>query len=157
MLSYYTPKMVCQIVGLTYRQIQYADWTGLARPSRKRCEKYRLYTFADLAKLFVMVQLNAEGVSPQRFRTLSGEWDKLIKQIRWPIAETVVLFDGQGFMLFSCDCLMSVKASKKLVRISLDDLRVRCERYSEAYEERRVADLDATDNQSLRVIPGGQK
>ena len=56
---------VCNIVGITYRQLDYWARTGLVRPSVKDAKgsgSQRLYSFQDLAMLRLIKRMLVSGV-----------------------------------------------------------------------------------------------
>ena len=62
---------VCGIVGITYRQLDYWDRTGLSRPSLARAHgsgSQRLYSYRDLLELKVIKQLLDAGMNLQKAR-----------------------------------------------------------------------------------------
>ena len=62
---------VCNIVGITYRQLDYWDRTGLSRPSLAKARgsgSQRLYGYRDLLELKVIKQLLDAGVNLQQAR-----------------------------------------------------------------------------------------
>ncbi|MGD1011918.1 MAG: MerR family transcriptional regulator [Acidimicrobiales bacterium] len=62
---------VCNIVGITYRQLDYWDRTGLSRPSlapARGSGTQRLYSYRDLLELKVIKQLLDGGVNLRQAR-----------------------------------------------------------------------------------------
>jgi DNA-binding transcriptional MerR regulator len=62
---------VCNIVGITYRQLDYWDRTGLSRPSLAKARgsgSQRLYGYRDLLELKVIKQLLDAGVNLRQAR-----------------------------------------------------------------------------------------
>jgi DNA-binding transcriptional MerR regulator len=67
----YRGPVVCKIVGITYRQLDYWTTTGLIKPSVRDAEgsgSQRLYGFDDIVQLKVIKSLLDAGVSLQRIR-----------------------------------------------------------------------------------------
>jgi len=67
----YRGKVVCTIVGITYRQLDYWARTGLIRPSIADAQgsgSQRLYSYRDLVSLKVIKNLLDAGVSLQKAR-----------------------------------------------------------------------------------------
>jgi DNA-binding transcriptional MerR regulator len=67
----YRGPAVCEIVGVSYRQLDYWTTTGLVIPSVRSAEgsgSQRLYGFEDIVKLKVIKRLLDAGVSLQRIR-----------------------------------------------------------------------------------------
>lgn len=68
----YRGPAVCDIVGISYRQLDYWTTTGLISPSVRDAEgsgSQRLYSFEDIVQLKVIKRLLDTGVSLQRIRT----------------------------------------------------------------------------------------
>lgn len=67
----YRGPVACKAVGITYRQLDYWDRTGMISPSI-RCAKgsgsHRLYSFRDILVLKVIKRLQDTGVSLQQIR-----------------------------------------------------------------------------------------
>ncbi|MGH9299096.1 MAG: MerR family transcriptional regulator, partial [Acidimicrobiales bacterium] len=62
---------VCKIVGITYRQLDHWDRTGLLSPSlasAKGSGTQRLYSYRDVVELRIIKQLLDAGVTLQRAR-----------------------------------------------------------------------------------------
>jgi DNA-binding transcriptional MerR regulator len=62
---------VCKIVGITYRQLDHWDRTGLMSPTLVRAKgsgSQRLYSYRDVVELRVIKQLLDAGVTLQRAR-----------------------------------------------------------------------------------------
>ncbi len=67
----YRGPTACNIVGITYRQLDYWARTGLVEPTVQRAEgsgSQRLYSFDDIVRLRVVKRLLDTGVSLQRVR-----------------------------------------------------------------------------------------
>lgn len=72
----YRGPTVCEIVGITYRQLDYWARTGLVIPSVQRASgsgSQRLYSFDDLVELRVIKRLLDTGVSLRRVREAIAE------------------------------------------------------------------------------------
>ena len=82
---------VCNIVGITYRQLDYWARTGLVRPSVKDAKgsgSQRLYSFQDLAMLR-LIKLDS-GVNLQQVRKAM----KTLKGLDQPALGTTLVSDG---------------------------------------------------------------
>lgn len=67
----YRGPAVCQIVGISYRQLDYWTTTGLVRASIRDAAgsgSQRLYSFTDVVELRVIKSLLDTGISLQRIR-----------------------------------------------------------------------------------------
>lgn len=123
MKSFFTPKEVAQIVGISYRQIQYWDKTSFIRPSYRRRGKYRLYTFTDLIQLKVAKTLRNANFSIQRLRTTIKSLRSLLPQIRHPLVELTFLIDGDRILVFSGDVVMNASSGQNYIRFDVRSLR----------------------------------
>jgi DNA-binding transcriptional MerR regulator len=71
----YRGPQVCKIVGITYRQLDHWDRTGLLRPSlalARGSGTQRLYSYRDVVVLRIIKQLLDAGVTLQRARKAIG-------------------------------------------------------------------------------------
>lgn len=88
---------VCRIVGITYRQLDYWDRTGLLKPSLSAARgsgTQRLYSFGDVVQLKVVKQLLDAGMSLKKIRAaLEILADELATER--PLADITLLSDGQ--------------------------------------------------------------
>ena len=84
---------VCNIVGITYRQLDYWARTGLVRPSVKDARgsgSQRLYSFQDLAMLRLIKRMLDSGVNLQQVRKAM----KTLKGLDEPALGTTLVSDG---------------------------------------------------------------
>lgn len=67
----YSSKEVCNIIGVTYKQLDYYDRTNFIKPSINGAGGYgsrRMYSFNDLMKLKIIKKLMEAGISLQKLR-----------------------------------------------------------------------------------------
>jgi DNA-binding transcriptional MerR regulator len=85
---------VCDIVGISYRQLDYWARTGLVTPSIRRAAgsgSQRLYAFEDIVRLRVVKRLLDAGVNLERIRVAL---DELTAQGR-SLADVTLASDGR--------------------------------------------------------------
>jgi DNA-binding transcriptional MerR regulator len=85
---------VCDIVGISYRQLDYWARTGLVPPTIRRAEgsgSQRLYAFEDIVRLRVVRRLLDAGVTLERIRVAL---DELAAQGR-TLADVTLASDGR--------------------------------------------------------------
>jgi DNA-binding transcriptional MerR regulator len=85
---------VCDIVGISYRQLDYWARTGLVTPSIRRAKgsgSQRLYAFEDIVRLRVVKRLLDAGVNLERIRVAL---DELVAQGR-SLADVTLASDGR--------------------------------------------------------------
>jgi len=92
----YRAPQVCNIVGITYRQLDYWARTDLLRPSLASAQgsgSQRLYSFGDIVQLRVVKRLLDAGMSLKKIRQAM---DLLRDQLNsaTPLADVTLLSDG---------------------------------------------------------------
>ena len=126
MKSFFIPREVAKIIGISYRQLQYWDKTRFIRPSYRRRGKYRLYVFSDLALLMFAKLLRESSVSIQRMRKLVQTLRELLPQCNAPLPELTILVDHERILVFSDDLIVG-GADSPYVRFDLECLVRRVE------------------------------
>ena len=92
----YRAPQVCNIVGITYRQLDYWARTGLLRPSLQQAHgsgSQRLYSFGDIVQLRVVKRLLDAGMSLKKIRTAMEILRAELSSER-PLADVTLLSDG---------------------------------------------------------------
>ncbi len=93
----YRAPQVCNLVGITYRQLDYWARTGLITPSLQRATgsgSQRLYTFGDIVQLKVVKRLLDAGMSLKKIRKAM---DILREELASssPLSDVTLLSDGK--------------------------------------------------------------
>ncbi len=122
MKSFFTPKEVVELIGISYRQIQYWDKTNFIKPSYRRRGKYRLYTFADLVQLRFTVLLREHGTSIQRLRRTIKSLKSLLPQVHQPLFELTFLIEGECILIFNGELLMDSVCGQSYIRFDVASL-----------------------------------
>ena len=92
----YRAPQVCQLIGITYRQLDYWARTDLLRPSLRAAGgsgTQRLYSFTDLVQLKVIKRLLDTGISLPKIRR-AIEWLKSEMDVDNPLKDSTLLSDG---------------------------------------------------------------
>ena len=97
--SYRTGDVV-QILGISRRQLQYWGQTGLVVPSRATPGGHGRYSFEDLVALKAAKRLIDAGVSVQRIRSSILALQKLLPNVKRPLAELVLVATGDVVLAF---------------------------------------------------------
>lgn len=142
MKSFFTPKEVAKLIGISYRQIQYWDKTNFIKPSYRRRGKYRLYTFADLMQLKVAKTLREESYSIQKLRKTIKSLKAMLPQVNNAYSELTFLIEGNRILVFNGDVLMNAASDAAYVRFDVQSLREDIEKmFPDAYDrnDRQVA------------------
>lgn len=102
----YDSASVCRIVGLTARQIQYWDETGLVKPSASPATgrgSRRLYSFLDLVRLSVVRRLLEHGLTAQKIRRSLSCLREAYPEVLDPLAGLKLLTDGDRLFFVTAD------------------------------------------------------
>lgn len=97
---FFTSHEVSEIIGLTRRQIQHWDHSGLIRPSSRTSGGHSRYSFQDLVAFKTAKKLLDAGVSLQRLRQSIGELQRLLPTVRRPLAELTLVATGEMVLVF---------------------------------------------------------
>ena len=96
----FTSQEVSQIIGLTRRQVQHWNTTGLIEPGLRTRGGHSRYTFQDLIAFKTAKKLLEAGVSLQRIRRSIGELNRLLPTIKRPLAELTLVATGDVVLVF---------------------------------------------------------
>ena len=101
----FTPKEVRNIIGISYRQIQYWDYTDVVKPGFSAYHKHRRYSFPDLVILKFVAVMRQRGYSIQGLRVRARELRKFLveytQKISTSLKDLVILWDGKRIILFN--------------------------------------------------------
>jgi DNA-binding transcriptional MerR regulator len=95
----YSGKRAAEIVGISYRQLDYWARTDLIRPSladAKGSGSRRQYAYGDLLELRIVKQLLDAGIKPENVRHV---FDELRRMVGDEIASANLVIDGSSVAL----------------------------------------------------------
>ena len=98
--SLFTSHEVSQIIGLTRRQVQHWNITGLIEPGLRTQGGHSRYTFQDLIAFKTARKLLDAGASLQRIRRSIGELKRLLPTVKRPLAELTLVATGDVVLVF---------------------------------------------------------
>jgi DNA-binding transcriptional MerR regulator len=104
-LSFNT-KMACGIVGISLRQIQHWDETGLIKPSIREAGgkgTIRLYSYIDLIQLKVVKTLRDHRISLQKIRRSLEYLQSHFPEIKKPLLQLKFVTDGETVFVLTAD------------------------------------------------------
>ena len=96
MTSGFRSPQVCKGVGITYRQLDYWDRSGLLGPSLQVASgsgTQRLYTFQDVVTLRVIKRLKDAGTSLHKIRSAFEQLEEQVGE-GWRESDITLLSDG---------------------------------------------------------------
>ena len=89
----YSSRSICNIIGLTYKQLDYYARTEFITPSIKIADGYgsrRLYSFNDALQLKVVKRLLDAGISLQKIRKTK----KYLEDFNYKLQNVTIMSDG---------------------------------------------------------------
>jgi len=99
----YSSAEVCNIIGITYKQLDYYDRTDFIKPSINGAGGYgtrRMYGFNDLMKLKVIKKLMEAGISLQKLRKTKRYLEQY-KEGNDALLNVTLISDGNT--VYACD------------------------------------------------------
>ena len=93
----YRAPQVCNLVGITYRQLDYWARTDLITPSLQQATgsgSQRLYAFGDIVQLKVVKRLLDAGMSLKKIRKAMGIL-RAEMESETPLSDVTLLSDGK--------------------------------------------------------------
>ena len=99
-MGLFTRREVSEIIGLTRRQVQHWDQTGLIKPSLRTSGGHARYTFQDLIAFKTAKKLLDAGISTQRIRNSLLELQRLLPMVKRPLAELTLVATGDVVLVF---------------------------------------------------------
>ncbi len=97
---YFHSREVREIVGLSRRQMQYWDRTGLVTPAHRTQGGHARYTFEDLVAYKTAKKLLDAGVSLQRIRKVMVRLLEILPTIKRPLVELTLVATGDVVLVF---------------------------------------------------------
>ena len=94
---------LCKIIGLTPRQVQYWEKTGLLGPAYRTPGGHGRYSFEDLIAYKTAKRLLDAGVPLQRIRKSVLSLQKILPSIKRPLVELTLVATGDLVLVFYQD------------------------------------------------------
>ncbi len=94
---------LCKIIGLTPRQVQYWEKTGLLGPAYRTHGGHGRYSFQDLIAYKTAKRLLDAGVPLQRIRKSVLSLQKILPSIKRPLVELTLVATGDLVLVFYQD------------------------------------------------------
>ncbi|MFQ5862399.1 MAG: MerR family transcriptional regulator [Candidatus Brocadiales bacterium] len=127
-MANFNTKAVCNVIGITPRQVQYWDETNFIKPSIRQATGHgssRLYSFLDLVQMRVAKALLDGGVSLQKIRKSLEYLRAHAPEVRKPLAEMRFITDGDTVFVLTKDkdkIVDALKGGQLVFSIALGDL-----------------------------------
>ena len=98
--SLFSASQICTIAGISRRQLQYWDTSGLVNPSHRTGGGHGRYTFRDLISIRAAKKLIDAGISVQRIRKSIGQLKRILPTIKRPLEELTLVATGEVILVF---------------------------------------------------------
>src|SRR3989337_2934818 len=98
--SLFSASQICTIAGISRRQLQYWDQSGLINPTHRTGGGHGRYTFSDLIAIRAAKKLIDAGVSVQRIRKSIGQLKHILPTIKIPLEELTLVATGDVILVF---------------------------------------------------------
>lgn len=131
----FTSREVSEIIGLTRRQIQHWDQSGLIRPSFRTPGNHARYTFQDLVSFKTAKKLLDAGISTQRIRHSLRELQRLLPMVKRPLVDLTLVATGEMVLVFYEGTVFEAISGQEWI-VEVSDVKQAVEKW-----ERRVAEL----------------
>lgn len=96
----FSASQICTIAGISRRQLQYWDKSGLIKPSHRTEGGHGRYTFSDLIAIRASKKLIDAGISVQRIRKSIGQLKYILPTIKRPLEELTLVATGDIILVF---------------------------------------------------------
>ncbi|MBI5755781.1 MAG: MerR family transcriptional regulator [Nitrospirae bacterium] len=98
--NFFSSSQICNIAGISRRQLQYWDKTGLVNPTYRTEGGHGRYTFQDLIAIKAAKRLIDAGVSVQGIRKSIGELKRILPKIKKPLEDLTLVATGDVILVF---------------------------------------------------------
>lgn len=131
----FTRREVSEIIGLTLRQIQHWDQSGLISPSFRTVGNHARYTFQDLVSFKTAKKLLDAGISTQRIRHSLRKLQRLLPMVKRPLVELTLVATGEMVLVFYEGTVFEAVSGQEWI-IEVSDVKQAVEKW-----QGRIADL----------------
>lgn len=113
--SLFSSSQICTIAGISRRQLQYWDKSGLVNPSHKTGGGHGRYTFSDLISIRAAKKLIDAGISVQRIRKSLGQLKQILPTIKRPLEELTLVATGDVILVFYEDAAFEALSGQEWI------------------------------------------
>lgn len=96
----FTSREVCEIIGVSRRQVQHWDKTRLIEPGFRTSGGHSRYTFQDLISFKTAKKLLDAGVSLQRIRRSISQLNRILPTVKRPLVDLTLVATGDVVLVF---------------------------------------------------------
>ena len=155
---FFTLSEVCEIIGVSRRQIQYWGSTGLISPKVKTQGGHARYSFRDLIACKAAKKLLDAGISVQGLRKSLATLQNFLPKVKSPLQELTLVASGDIVLVLYENTLFEAITGQELI-IHLSDLQRDVEQwYGRSQRIKRFKRKRALQNPGSplkKVVEGG--
>jgi len=152
---FFTQAEVCEIVGISRRQIQYWGSTGLFISRFKTKGGHTRYSFEDLIAYKTAKKLLDSGISVQRIRKSLTTLQDFLPKIKSPLSELTLVASGDVILVLYENTLFEAISGQEWI-IHLSDLKRDVENWYERSQRlkrfRKKRRLYGKESQNKKVV-----
>lgn len=155
---FFTLSEVCDIIGLSRRQIQYWSSTDLISPELKTRGGHARYSFRDLIACKAAKKLIDAGISVQGLRKSLATLQNFLPKIKSPLQELTLVASGDIVLVLYENTLFEAISGQEWI-IHLSDLQRDVEKWFGRSQRikrfKRKRTLQNTGSPIKKVVEGG--
>lgn len=152
---FFTQAEVCEIVGISRRQIQYWGSTGLLISRFKTKGGHARYSFEDLIAYKTAKKLLDSGISVQRIRKSLTTLQGFLPKIKSPLSELTLVASGDLILVLYENTLFEAISGQEWI-IRLSDLKRDVENWYERSQRlkrfRKKRNVYGEESQNKKVV-----
>ncbi|MCC6543114.1 MAG: MerR family transcriptional regulator [Nitrospirae bacterium] len=111
----FTASQICTIAGISRRQLQYWDTSGLVNPSHRTGGGHGRYTFRDLISIRAARKLIDAGISVQRLRKSINQLKRILPTIKRPLEDLTLVATGDVILVFYEDAAFEALSGQEWI------------------------------------------
>ncbi|HEX9758448.1 MAG TPA: MerR family transcriptional regulator [Nitrospiria bacterium] len=134
---FFTQAEVCEIVGISQRQIQYWGTSGLFLSRFKTRGGHTRYSFEDLIAYKTAKKLLDSGISLQRIRKSLANLQSFLPKIKSPLSELTLVASGEVILVLYENTLFEAISGQEWI-IHLSDLKRDVENWVERSQKLKL-------------------
>jgi len=143
--------LVCKIIGITPRQLQYWHQTDLIVPSYQTRGGQGRYSFQDLVACKTAKRLLDAGIPLQRIRKSVQSLQEILPSVKRPLAELTLVATGDLVLVFYQNTAFeAVSGQQWIINVAeIETEALRCVQQAKKASERRQTRMPAREKKGI--------
>ena len=113
--SLFSASQICTIAGISRRQLQYWDKSGLVNPSHRTGGGHGRDTLNDPLSIPAAKKLKDAGIAVQRIRKNLGQLKRILPTIKSPLEELTLVATGDVILVFYEDAAFEALSGQEWI------------------------------------------